>query len=296
MRKKITNKICLLLIIFISLINGAVAQDSIVKQPVVKLNYYSVNNTIPYLLIQTQLKEGKKYLPAGEISGTLYMDGDSSETNLMGKFKTDKNGVAKLILPAASQQLWNSAAQHNFKAEASGKGFESTEAEITITKSKITIDTSSDETTKSITVTVTQLKDKDWVPAKDVEMKIGISRLNSLLPVGDEETYTTDSSGQVTAEFKKDTMPGDIKGNITLIAKVEENEYYGNLSVEKAVPWGVYKVYENNFNKRTLWGTRDKTPLWLLFMAYSIIAGVWGVFVYLIFQLIKIRKLGKSVA
>jgi hypothetical protein len=296
MRKKIINKTCLLLIIFISLINGAVAQDSIVKQPVVKLNYFSVNNTIPYLLVQTQLKEGKKYLPEGEISGTLYMDGDSSETNLMGKFKTDKNGVAKLILPAASQQLWNSAAQHNFKAEASGKGFESTAAEITITKSKITIDTSSDETTKSITVTVTQLKDKDWVPAKDVEMKIGISRLNSLLPVGDEETYTTDSSGQVTAEFKKDTMSGDIKGNIILTAKVEENEFYGNLSVEKTVPWGVYKVYENNFNKRTLWGTRDKTPLWLLFMAYSIIAGVWGVFVYLIFQLIKIRKLGKSAA
>jgi hypothetical protein len=294
MRKKII-KSSLLLIFLIPLINGIQAQDSVVKESVVKLNYYSVNNTIPYLVIKTQFKEGKKYSPAGNISGQLYLDGDSSESNMLGKFTTNEEGIAKLILPVAAQQIWNNAAQHSFKATASGKGFESSEAELSIIKSKITIDTSSTEETKSIIVTVNQLKDKDWVPAKDVELKIGISRLNSLLPVGDEETYTTDSSGQVTAEFKKDSMPGDMKGNIILIAKVEDNEFYGNLSIEKGVQWGVYKEYENNFNKRTLWATRDKTPLWLLAMAYSIIAGVWGVFVYLIFQLIKIRKLGRTI-
>lgn len=294
MRKKII-KSSLLLIFLILLINGIQAQDSVVKESVVKLNYYSVNNTIPYLVIKTQFKEGKKYSPAGNISGQLYLDGDSSESNMLSKFTTNEEGIAKLILPVAAQQIWNNAAQHNFKATASGKGFESSETELSITKSKITIDTSSTEETKSIIVTVNQLKDKDWVPAKDVELKIGISRLNSLLPIGDEETYTTDSSGQVTAEFKKDSMPGDMKGNIIVIAKVEDNEFYGTLSIEKGVQWGVYKQYENNFNKRTLWATRDKTPLWLLAMAYSIIAGVWGVFVYLIFQLIKIRKLGRTI-
>ena len=68
---------------------------------------------------------------------------------------------------------------------------------------------------------------------------------------------------------------------------------YGNLTVEKSVPWGVIVKHENNFNKRSLFATRDKTPLWLLFMAYSIIAGVWGVLIYLAIQLLKIRKLGK---
>lgn len=283
-----------MLIYFISVMNGIQAQDSVVKESVVKLNYYSVNNTIPYIVIHTQFKEGKKYSPAGNISGELYIDGDSSAANLLGKFTTDETGIAKLVLPVEAQQTWNSAAQHNFKATASGKGFESSVTELSITKSKITIDTSSTEETKSIVVTVNQLKGKDWVPAKDVELKIGINRLNSLLPVGDEETYTTDSTGQVTAEFKKDSMPGDIKGNITLMAKVEDNEFYGNLSAEKIVPWGVYKTYENNFNKRTLWATRNKTPIWLLIMAYSIVAGVWGTLVYLIFQFIKIRKLGRA--
>jgi hypothetical protein len=272
------------------------AQDSVVKEPTVKLSYYSVNNTIPYLLVKTQFKEGKKYTPAANISVQVNMDGDSTEVNLLGKFTTNENGEAKLILPVSSQSLWNSASQHHFKATASGKNFESTETELSITKSKISIDTSSDSETKSVTATVSEFKDGGWVPAKDVELKIGISRLNSLLPVGDEETYTTDSSGTVTAEFKKDSMPGDIKGNISLIVKADDNESFGNISAEKIVPWGKYYKYENNFNKRSLWAAQFRSPIWLLLMAYSIIAGVWGVLIYLVFQIIKIRKLRKITA
>lgn len=269
------------------------AQDSIVKEPVVKLSYYSFNNAIPYLLIKTQFKEGKKYTPATKVQAEVFMDGDSTEANRLGKFITDENGEQKLILPVLAQSLWNNASQHNFKVIASGKNFENTESELSITKSKISIDTSSDGETKSITATVTELKNGEWLPAKDVELKIGISRLNSLLPVGDEETYTTDSTGMVTAEFKKDSMPGDSKGNITLIVKADDNEFYGNISAEKLVPWGVYRKYENNFNQRSLFATRFRSPVWLITIAYSIIAGVWGVLIYLVFQIIKLKKLGR---
>ena len=50
------------------------------------------------------------------------------------------------------------------------------------------------------------LQGDEWVPAKDVEMKIGISRMGGIISVGDEETYTTDSAGTATAEFKKDKL------------------------------------------------------------------------------------------
>jgi hypothetical protein len=76
---------------------------------------------------------------------------------------------------------------------------------------------------------------------------------------------------------------------------VEENDIIGNLSVQKTVAWGVPAKYDNNFfNQRTLWSTRFQTPVWLLLIAYSIILSVWGTLVYLIFQLIKIKKLGKK--
>src|SRR5205814_343662 len=114
-------------------------------------------------------------------------------------------------------------------------------------------------------------ENNDWAPAKDVEMRIGVKRLGAELKIGDEETYTTDSTGQVAAEFKRDSLPADEKGNLILIAKVEDNDSYGSLSIEKTVPWGVYFKRENNFGQRALWASRGKAPIWLYAMAYSII-------------------------
>ncbi len=137
------------------------------------------------------------------------------------------------------------------------------------------------------------LANNEWVPAKDVEMKVGVERNGSILSAGDKETYTTDSTGIVSVEFKRDSLPGDIKGNFILAAKVEDNDQFGNLLVEKTVPWGVtLKPDQSFFNQRTLWSTRFKTPLWLLFMAYSIVIGVWGTIIYLALQIVKIKKLG----
>ena len=64
--------------------------------------------------------------------------------------------------------------------------------------------------------------------------------------------------------------------------------------MEKAIPWGKYYTRENNFGKRSLWATRNHTPIWLLVMAYSIIALVWGVIFFLIIQIIKIKRLGNQ--
>ena len=296
MKKNLFNKIPLLLFAIL-LSAGIKAQDSVVRESIIGMKYFSTDNKIPYLIIQTQYKLGKKYTPVKNIAVKIYIDSDSSETNLLGNVITGEKGLAKVAFPASVKEIWNASAQHNFIAlSPSSKEFDETKSELAVTKAKITIDTSSAEEVRNITATVTELKNGEWVPAKDVELRIGVKRLGSILQAGDEETYTTDSLGQAIAEFKKDSLPGDEKGNLLLMAKVEDNEIYGNLVIEKSVPWGVNKKYENNFDKRSLFATRDKTPLWLLFIAYSIIAGVWGVLIYLAVQIIKIRKLGKSIA
>ncbi|MBK7225313.1 MAG: hypothetical protein IPH96_07840 [Saprospiraceae bacterium] len=131
-----------------------------------------------------------------------------------------------------------------------------------------------------------------WLPADEVEMKLGIKRVGGILPSADEQSYTTDSSGTVVAEFKKDKIPGDENGNIILIAKVEENENFGNLSTEKMVNWGITTQVDSTFfEKRTLWSTRFKTPYWLLTLAYSIAIGIWATLIYLVYLVVKIVKL-----
>jgi hypothetical protein len=271
-------------------------EDSAKNELVLNLAYHMNNNKVVYLMTNAKTKIDGKFKPVNGVAINLYLD-SSSESNLISKVTTDVQGRAKAVIPAALKTNWEASATHTFLAVSEpDKNFESTTAEAAISKSRITIDTVSDGDTRSINVAVTSFNGTDWLPVPDVEMKIGISRsLGGIVSAGDEETYTTDSSGTATAVFSKDSLPGDEKGNIILIARVDEHEQLGSLSVEKTVPWGVVASRDNTFfDQRTLWSTRFKTPFWLLFMAYSIVIGVWGTIVYLIFQLVKIKKLSKQ--
>jgi hypothetical protein len=288
------NKPVILLVGMLTLLVADVTgqEEKDVPKEIVKLNYYNNNNSLQYLQLESILKTGKKLEPQKNKVFKLFLDIDRPE-NLITKVQTDSNGKAKAIIPVKLKTTWDSTGTHTFLvvAEATSKEEETT-TEFTVTKSKITIDTSTVDSTRSISATVLKYENGQWVPAKDVEMKIGVQRFGGLLPAGDEDTYTSDSTGAVTAEFKRTGLPGDDKGNLVLAVKVEENDQLGNIIIEKEVPWGIASKTDNGFfNQRTLWSTRFKTPFWLLFMAYSIVVGVWGTIIYLVFQLVKIKKL-----
>ena len=292
MKKMNLNKYYILFfsVFFLLQHDVCVAQDdTAAAQPIVKLHYFNNNNSVQYLILESLLKKNKKFTPQQNKTYSLFID-SSSEKNLVAKMTTDESGKAKAFIPPSLKALWDGAAQHTFIVKA---GEEEVISDYIITKAKIKIDTASTDGVRSITASVMKYDNNEWVPAADVEMKLGIQRLGSILSAGDEATYTTDSTGMVTVELKKDSMPGDLKGNYVLAAKVEDNDQFGNLEVEKTVPWGtVVKADNSFFSLRTLWTTRFRTPYWLLFMAYGIVIGVWGTMIYLIMQIVKIKKLG----
>jgi len=290
---KNTNKIFIALIAAVLAIPfAALSQDSTKKELVLSVNYYMNSNKAIYVIANAKTKVAKKFTPVSGINISLFLDNDSS---LIGKLTTDKDGLAKAIIPPSLKAAWDLSPKHSFKAvsEAS-KEFDATDAEASITKSRISVDTLADADARTVIAKVESFDGANWVPVKDVEMKLGVSRsAGAVLSAGDEATYTTDSTGTATAEFKKANLPGDEKGNIVLTAKVEENEALGNLIAEKIVPWGTAVKSDNSFfDQRTLWSTRFRTPFWLLFMAYSIVLGVWGTIIYLVIQIIKIKRIG----
>lgn len=292
---KINNYVFLLLpFLFFVLTNKVSAQEKEEAEELIKLNYFTVNNGVQYLILENSLKTGRKTEPLKNKVFKLYLNSNTPE-NLIGKVSTDKNGKAKSFLPPSLKVAWAESTNPTFIAVADGKEDEIA-AELAISKSKIQLDTLTTDGIRSITVTVMQLSDSVWVPAADVEMKVGVQRLGGILSAGDDETYTTDSSGTATMEFTKDSLPGDQKGNFVLVAKIQENDLFGNLIVEKTVPWGIaVKPDTSFFEQRTLWTTRFRTPIWLLIMAYSIFIGVWGTIIYLVTQIVKIKKLGVAV-
>jgi hypothetical protein len=264
-------------------------QDSAKPEMSVYVHHFTVNNVFQYLQLETKIKTNKKWQPLKGDEFQLYLDSAKDE-NLIAKSQTDSDGKAKMIIPAGLRSAWNATATHKFIAITK----EGTESEIEISRAKILIDTANADSMKSVNVQVMKLENGQWEPANGVEVKIAVKRLGGDLKIGDEETYTTDSLGSIAADFKLDSLPGDAKGNLTLVARVEDDDKYGSLSFEKVVPWGIRVLPATHFGERALWAARGKAPIWLMLMAYSIIAAVWSVIVYLIFRIIRISELGKS--
>lgn len=123
---------------------------------------------------------------------------------------------------------------------------------------------------------------------KEVEVKFYVKRLFSLLPLG--EGVETDENGMASVIFPND-LPGDSAGNVTIVAKMEDDENYGTVETQVILPWGAKAdLHEDHWGKRSLSATRERAPMYLIIAANMIIAGVWGTLVFVIIQLFRIHR------
>lgn len=283
----------ILLLVTASTTGIANAQDSTAAPTILSVSYFLPVNNVPYLQISTKKKTGRKFIPVNGIPVNIYFK-DTLQNNLLGKVITDAEGLARIGFPPSFRSSWDSLNEFKFVATSDlPAGQEPLSADITIKKAILVIDTTSADGVRTVTGELKEKSGNTWVPVKSIDMKLSIKRMDGNLSVGDQDTYTSDSTGVASAEFKSDSIPGDLKGNITLVAKVEDNDTYGNLATQETVGWGkAIQPPKDFFAQRTLWSTRFETPLWLLFSAYFLVISVWSTIFYLIYQLVKIKRLG----
>ena len=273
------------------------AQDSAAASPtMLSVSYFLPATNVPYLEVTTKKKVGRKFEPVKNIRLNIYYN-EAEQKNLLGQVTTDSIGKGRIGLPPSFKNTWESLDEFKFLAQSdSSAGQEPLSADITIKKAILSVDTTSLDGVRTV---IGELKEKNgnaWMPAKDVDMNLSIKRMLGNLSVGDEPVYTSDSTGVSSAEFKRDSIPGDEKGNITLVAKVDDNDTYGTLVTEKTVNWGrAINPPKDFFAQRTLWSTSHETPIWLLFTVWSIVISIWGTMIYLVFQVVKIKKMGRAV-
>ncbi len=291
MKKHSYLSIVVVLLSFIGL--SVLAQATAKNDLQLSVSYFNSNNKIQYLVAHTKCKIDGKFQLVPNVEISFYISNDSSATNLLGKATTNEKGEAVLMIPPAAKSEWVKSSKQNFEVVSKASAlYDETKANTPVSKAKLKIETSDD---KKITVTVLEQKDTAWTIVKGVELKVAIKRLDGDLNVNETQTFTTDSTGTISAEFKRDSLPGDLNGNLTLIAKVEDNDTYGNLTVEKVVPWGSKIQYSTGFDRRTLFARRGHSPIWLELLAYSIILAVWIILIHLLGQIKKIKKLGEGV-
>ena len=258
---------------------------------VLGLGYYNDNNQVQYLKANTKAKISGKFTPVGGIQLKFYISSETPD-HLLGTVKTDDNGQAVLFIPPGAKEEWSKSPKQSFLAATDSSDlYDAVNTTIELTKARIKLDTAAD---KKINAVLVEQKGTEWIPVKGVDMKIAIKRLGGDLNVTEAPTFTTDSLGTASADFKLVNLPGDSAGNLVLIARVEDNDIYGNITTEKIVPWGTPSAYVSGFNQRSLFARAGRPPYWLLWMASGITLAVWSVIFYLFLQIRKIKKLGIS--
>jgi len=128
-------------------------------------------------------------------------------------------------------------------------------------------------------------KDKDGnkVNPKNVKVSIYVKRYFGNLPLCSDKK--SDEKGMVTA--KLEDVPTDTNGYVSLIAVADD----GKVSAEAKVKVNDGWKWVNPLDGRHLWGTRDKTPIWLLLSYFGVTLTVLGVIAWAVLQLFRIYNL-----
>jgi hypothetical protein len=279
MEKNILNTV-LLLSVLIPVSSLALAQEKTKIKPSVQLQYLKntdnqriLQATLTYSMNRTELP-----LPGSEIS--FYKGGKELITKLI----TDIKGIARLEigndirLPVDKSGIWV------FSTEYPGNDtIEACSAELNIKDVKLTMSLNLADSIRTISVNASVEENGREKPVAGEVVKVYVPRMFSLLPIGE---ITLDDSGAGTLEFPA-VLPGNKEGILTIIAKFEENEKFGNVEKRSEIKWGIPTDYSVPTTHRALW--TKTAPRWMIYTLSILLAGVWGHYLFAIISLIRIR-------
>jgi mono/diheme cytochrome c family protein len=102
----------------------------------------------------------------------------------------------------------------------------------------------------------------------------------------------TDENGR--AEFTiPETVIGDEEGYVNIVVALDEN-YMANVATLDKAKVGQLKPTPKLIQKGILWSTNENIQMWLLFSYIGVAGGAWLTIGYIVFQILKIKRLSKD--
>lgn len=203
---------------------------------------------------------------------------------VMGLVITDREGKAVFNVKANAVVPDKEGKLHYKVTFAGNKAMETAEEELTIKRAMIILTPIKADSLLSVQAKLVDVGTGTLIAVPEAALGLFVKRLFTSLKVGEG---TTDINGEATIEIPLN-LPGDDKGKITLQARLDENELYGNLETSVVQQWGIpVSVVQQKF-PRSLWSTQP--PLWMLITFIVLITVVWGHYIVIIFELFRLRK------
>ena len=256
----------------------------------INLAYYKFTNGDKKLTARLFYRDGTTFINVSNALIEFYLLTDEDEQQL-AEVETNADGYAILQIASGYQLPWDDDNQCTFVARFNGDDEgKPTDEEIIIKDININFDFTEEDGEKYINVHITEAGDSvERIPVYDAEVYGYVERMFSLLPIG--EDYS-DEEGELTYEFPKD-LPGDSLGNLTVVIRINESDEYGTVEVKKTIDWGIPVDFSESQTPRALW--TDQAPIWMALTVYIILAGAWLNFLYAVYKVFKVKKLGKQV-
>jgi hypothetical protein len=211
------------------------------------------------------------------------------ETRQLDALQTDLDGNAEIRIDKGSEKLFRTEEQYLFKASFRGS-HEYAMAKDSITVKSLEMSLAFVEV-NSVRTIVAEASETDAegnrIPLEDTDVYFYVPRSFSLLPVGDG--WFMDGSTEVGFPT---TLPGDSAGNLTIVARIEDHELYGNVEAVAVKDWGL-AVPGVVVERRRGLGDTD-APLWMVYTLIVLLSIVWFHYLYVFYLMVKIKKLRRN--
>lgn len=229
-------------------------------------------------------KDRKDKVPVYQVGIDFYNVFDGEEL-LLGSAKTNKDGIAKLILPQDQSFQKDEEGFINLIARFEGTdALDSEEDEIQVKDINLSLNLTEVDSVRQITVNAYTLDSVgEQVPVEEAVVNLFVGGMLSKMKI--EEGNLED--GEFTYELKSD-FPGDHEGNITIIAAIQDDDNFGNVNQKEIINWGNANKLEKA-ESNTLWS--EAAPIWMYVVLTILLVGVWFNYVYTVINLFKIKKL-----
>lgn len=276
------------ILLFVTMILFALpgsAQESSRVAPSLDFTYLKRSDGSKLLQAKVYLFQNRKtYLVVNQ--QVLFSAGGDSIT----RATTDGEGNAYLLIQPGAKLKENPDGTVTFRADYPGKDtLDAANAEITVKDLGMVMHLEVIDSVRTVHVKLFETGKKgDTIPVAGQTVNIYVHRMLSLQKIGEE---TTDDNGELNLEFPRD-LPGEADGSVTVVARVEENEMFGNVESAQVKDWGIPVDHSVVVTTRALW--TQIAPWWMIITLTILLTGVWGHYVYVIVQLVMIKKDGNK--
>jgi len=251
----------------------------------INADYIKVIGGEHYLNIKASARIDKQTVEVSHIDLSILQELNDEEIEI-GKTTTNASGISKFIIEDFEKLQPDSSGVYHLIVSFDGNdSFNRASREVSFKNADIEAKWMVKDSVNYVNARLIDTK-LDSALA-DIPLIVRVDRLFRPLKIG-KDFYDTDDDGQIEVAVPEG-IPG-VDGNLKLEVVLSESDDYGTVIAQLIAPIGTVIVDESTFDQRTMWSPRGKTPIFLLTLTYSFIFIVWGIFIYLFINLVRIIK------